>query len=263
MKQILFTLICILLSFMVRGQCSSSQERPAWADGYFHDEENSYIRVVSANGHDEKEARKNAAQQIIELRSMDTGQQIQITVNNDAVEIKGSDNLVVAARILDEYREYCGPGQYRVTLLVQVAKFPGTWVEWAKVTNEYPFSPRVFVPGMAQLHKGNTGKGVMFIIGEVAMIGGIVVSESLRTSYESKINSTHNAANRQNYIDNANTMQNLRNGFIAGALALYAWNVIDGIVAKGKKHVLISNAGLKISPYISPYANGLTVAIKF
>ncbi|MDR1056789.1 MAG: hypothetical protein LBL90_13480 [Prevotellaceae bacterium] len=127
----------------------------------------------------------------------------------------------------------------------------------------YSFSARVFVPGMAQLHKGNTTKGVLFIVGEVAMIGGVVAFEGLRSSYDSKINTTHNATDKQSYIDKVNNMQNLRNGFIAGAAALYVWNVIDGIVGKGKKHVMIGNANVQLLPYAAPDASGIMLAIKF
>ena len=81
--------------------------------------------------------------------------------------------------------------------------------------------------------------------------------------FTARIGTTHNAASKQTYIDNASTMQNLRNGFIAGALALYAWNVIDGIVAKGKKHVLIGDADLKFAPYATPYAGGCSLVINF
>ncbi len=127
-----------------------------------------------------------------------------------------------------------------------------------EMNGEYNFSFRVFVPGMAQLHKGSTGKGLFFIIGEVALIGGVVACEGLRASYDSKINSTHNMGNRQDYISKADNMQNLRNGFIAGAAALYIWNVIDGVVAKGKKHVGVDQR-MTFAPYIAPQA-GTTVS---
>ena len=129
---------------------------------------------------------------------------------------------------------------------------------------EYPLSellPRSFVPGMAQLHKGSTTKGVLFITGEVALIGGIVACEGLRASYQSKINTTHNVQDRQNYINHADNMQNLRNGFIAGAALLYAWNVIDGMVAKGKK---LGDANLRISPYAAPdLSGGISLTLNF
>jgi hypothetical protein len=57
-------------------------------------------------------------------------------------------------------------------------------------------------------------------------------------------------------------MNNMRNGFIAGAGALYLWNIIDGWVAKGKTHVLVAdNIDLNISPYISPSASGFSLTI--
>jgi hypothetical protein len=128
----------------------------------------------------------------------------------------------------------------------------------------YGFSPRVFVPGMAQLHKGSTTKGVLFIVGEVAAIGGIVVCEGLRASYKSKIKTTHSASEKQTYNNNASNMQNLRNVFIAGAAVVYGWNIVDGIVAKGKTHIQIGEANLKIAPYASPYlGGGITLALNF
>jgi hypothetical protein len=33
------------------------------------------------------------------------------------------------------------------------------------LTGSHPFTPRVFIPGMAQLHKGSKTKGVLFIVG--------------------------------------------------------------------------------------------------
>jgi hypothetical protein len=133
-----------------------------------------------------------------------------------------------------------------------------------KGTGEPRFSPRVFVPGMAQIHKGSTLKGTLFIAGEVAMIGGIVLAESLRASYNSKINTTHSAADKKTYINNAGNWQNIRNGFIAGAAAVYVWNVIDGIVAKGKKRVVVfGNTNLRIMPYATPEAGGVMFALNF
>ena len=36
-------------------------------------------------------------------------------------------------------------------------------------------------------------------------------------------------------MNSRDNCENIRNGFIVGAAALYVWNVIDGMVAKGKK----------------------------
>ncbi len=135
--------------------------------------------------------------------------------------------------------------------------------EPVSVTNKYPFSPRVFIPGMAQLYKGSTAKGIAFIVADVVTVGGVVVMESLRSSSKSKINTTKDVWDRQSYIDSANIQRNWRNAFIAGAVAIYAWNVVDGIVAKGKKHVEVGNVAMRFAPFATPEAAGLAMNIQF
>lgn len=264
MKRIIILFfICLLIPTLTKAQCTSSQERPSWTEGFFQERDNSYIEAVSAKGYTEEEARNKAANIAIDRRSLATGRRVNVQVQGNNVVVSGDDDLTVKSRIIDEYREFCDNGQYRVSLLVQTAKNPQSDFERVTISEQYPFSPRVFVPGMAQLHKGSTTKGAMFISGEVALIGAVVAFEGLRSSYESKIKTTHNAKSKQNYINKADNMQNLRNGFIAGAVALYAWNVIDGIVGKGKKHVTIGETNIRILPYATSDAGGISLAINF
>ncbi|MCL2040809.1 MAG: hypothetical protein FWG84_02050 [Bacteroidales bacterium] len=262
-------LMVLLLPRMMQGQCTpciSSQERPDWVNGYNCDLDNSTIRNFQASASTEDDARNKALNLVITGSDLGTGGRYKIDPNNSGLitVVSGNNELTVKARVRDEYCERCGAGNYTVHLLVQTAHNPTYDFEKVNVNDKYPFSPRVFVPGMAQLHKGSTTKGVLFIVGEVVFVGGIVACEGLRSSYESKINTTHDPTDRQNYIDNADLMQNLRNGFIAGAAALYVWNVIDGIAAKGKKHVMVvGNSHLCVAPYISPYSNGVMLSLKF
>lgn len=264
MKYLLTAMVCVLFPSLTMGQYASPKECPTWVKkSFFADRPNSYVEVVSATGYSEDNARGKAAQVIVQRRSLTSGQQTSISIVNGRIQVDGSDNLTVKARIIDEYSERMAPGEYRSHLLVQTAKNPELTFEPVSITDRYPFSARVFVPGMAQLHKGSTTKGVLFIVGEVAAIGGIVAFEGLRASNQSKINSTHNATDRQHYIDKADQMQNIRNGFIAGAVAIYAWNVIDGIVAKGKKHVVIGHAEMNFAPYASSESAGVAMSMKF
>jgi hypothetical protein len=256
MKQFLFILICALLPATAAGQCTSSQARPPWMNGFFQEENNSYIEVVSADGRDETDARNKAATIAIERRNLSTGQRVQVTVRNGVVEVNGSDELTVKSRILDEYREQCGYGQARVSLLMQTAKNPTFEFERVDVTDHYGVSPRVLVPGLAQLYKGSKTKGTLFIAGEAAFIGGIIATENLRANYIKKTGETHNAAHIKTYAEKADNMKNIRNICIGGAVALYVWNVIDGITATGKKRVLVlSNNNLQITPFAVPNLN--------
>lgn len=134
----------------------------------------------------------------------------------------------------------------------------------ASITGRYPFSGRVFIPGWAQLHKGSKGKGIFFIVAEAACVGGIVATESMRVSYESKYDSTHDVDKKRTYANKADNCSNLRNGFIAGAAAFYLWNVIDGIAARGKrKPFMLGDAQLKISPYVAPQTGGFALSLNF
>lgn len=264
MRYIISLFLCVLFPSLAMGQYASQKERPVWVEkSFFADKPNSYTEVVYATGYSEDDAREKAARTIVERRSLATGQRASIRVENGQIKVSGNDELTVKSRIIDEYRERMAPGEYRVSLLVQTAKNPELSFEPVTVTDRYPFSPRVFVPGMAQLHKGSTTKGVLFIVGEVAAIGGIVAFEGLRSSYESKINRTHNANDIQSYINKADNMRNIRNGFIAGAAAIYAWNIIDGIVAKGKKHVVIGKAEMNFTPYAALESTGVMLNVTF
>lgn len=134
----------------------------------------------------------------------------------------------------------------------------------AQLTGRYPFSARVFVPGMAQLHKGSTGKGLFFIISEAVCVGGIVGTECMRSSYNSKAKSTHDTKKIRDYLDKRDNCANIRNGCIAGAAVLYVWNVIDGIAAKGKKRgIVLGDAQLRMAPYVAPQVGGVAISINF
>lgn len=260
---IIIILASILFPSVAMGQYSSSTERPTWVNGFFTERSNSYVEVVSAVGYSEDNAREKAAQIIVERRSLATGQRRQINIRNGNIYVDGNDDLTVKSRIVDQYTERLGAGEYRVSLLVQTAKNPEYQYESVMVTDRYAFSPRVFIPGMAQIHKGQTTRGALFIVGEVAAVGGIVAFEGLRSSYESKINKTHNASERQDYINKTDNMCNIRNGFIAGAAAIYVWNVIDGIVSKGKKHVVVGGNNVAFVPYADPMSQGLLLSVTF
>ena len=265
MRHFVIVLLCGLLSPSVMMGQQSTNEQPDWVKGYFYDRQNSnsYIEVVSATDYIEEDALKKAEQLAKERRSSATGQRVIIGYQNRNTSIVGTDELTVKQRVIDTYSERLESGEYRVYLLVQTAKNPQLPIESAIVSNKYGFSPRVFVPGMAQIHKGQTTRGTLFIVGEVTAIGGIIAFEGLRSSYNSKIGKTHNTSERQNYINKVDNMSNIRNGFIAGAVAIYAWNIIDGIVAKGKKHVIVGNTNMAFTPYIDPTSQGLLLSVTF
>lgn len=210
MKNIFVSFLLILLpALSAWGQYVRSGEKPAWTEGFFQEEQNSYIEVVSAFGYDEESARNKAAEVAISRRNLATGAEMGVRVNGGNISVDGDGSLIVKSRIVDEYVEYLNGQGYRVYLLVQTAKNPTYDFEPVNVTDRYPFSMRAFVPGMAQIHKGNTGKGIAFISAEVVMLGGVVACECMRSYYDGKIGTTHNSDAIRAYVDNARLMSGL------------------------------------------------------
>jgi len=249
-----FSTLCILSLTVVSAQCG--KEKPYWTNSYYKELQNSYLETVIVVGNSQEEVREKAKNEIIKRRGLTVG--ARVSFSEDETKNRG---LTVASKVISEYWE-CN-GVYTAYFLFQTLKNPSKIYDQVEVTSDYSFSARAFIPGMAQIHKGHKAKGLMFICGEIALVGGIVAFEGLRSSYGSKINTTHNADSKQSYIDKSNNMQNLRNGFIAGAAALYIWNVIDGIVGKGRKHVVIGQTNVQFLPFAIPDAGGLSLAINF
>lgn len=260
------TLICVAMLMLpaTQIQALAADSKPAWVNGYFDDLTNSYITTAQGIGATRDQARQKALQQVDYDRSHATGFRANISVSPSGdVYVTGNDQLTVKARVIDEYSEPLPDGTYRVSILVQVANNPRLPYESVRVTDRYKFTPAVFVPGMAQLKKGSVAKGAMFIALEAVGIGSIILTECQRASYTSKINQTHNASIRQSYIDKADNWQTGRDIAIAATCAVYVWNVIDGIVAKGKKHVVADRTQFALAPYCTPQASGLALNITF
>lgn len=254
--------VLLVSAFLLVGTLPSFAERPSWLNNGLQDYSNSYIEVVTARGRTASEARDNAEKLIDKNRSHATGR--RVTVERDGnVFITENNTLTVKARIIDSYTERLSSREFQVSLLVQVAKNPTYTFESVAVTNKYNFSGRVFVPGMAQIHKGQTAKGALFITGEAAAIGGIIVCESMRQSYNSKVKNTNNASQVNFYMNRASNMTTARNCFIGAAGAIYIWNVIDGIVSKGKKHIVVKDAAMNITPYTDIISTGFALTLSF
>ncbi len=261
-RRLFIVLICILFCLSVSGQNANISNPPSWVNGYFKELPNSYIEVVSSSGYDLKSARESAMQEAISRRSLASGAQAKVSIVQGEVEVLSGHDVIVKARIIDEYILHQSTG-YKVWLLVQTTKNPSLEYEPVQVSNEYFFSAKVFIPGMMQFEKGSTLKGVMFLGGEIVCIGGIVVGNILATQNYNKGQATKDAKLRAQYTDLANTYSTVQYISLAGAVAVYAWNIIDGITAKGKKHVITGGAALAAVPYYTPAGVGVEVSLAY
>ncbi len=260
---IIVTLLGTLFPSVAAGQGAAFHEKPEWVNGYFKEMPNSYIEVVSASGYDLKEARAKAAGEAIHRRSLATGTEATVSISGDDVNVSSDHEIIVKARILDEYVHHSSRG-YTVFLLVQTAKNPGIQYEPVEVSEKYAFSGRIFLPGMAQIHKGSTVKGSLIISGECLFIAGIVGCQLMANDcYNKSLTAKYNADVRKAYVEKANSWLIARNISIAGAAAVYVWNLIDGIVADGKKHIVAGKTALSMAPYADSNSAGLAFNIVF
>lgn len=253
----------LAVALVVCATATAQSVEPKWKSQGLMDLTYSYVEVVSADASTVSDARDKAAQAIVQRRNLAVGAEMKVKVVDGKITSSGDQKMIVTARILDEYAEEVGYNNWRVYLLVQTLKHPQYSFENITVTDQYPFSARAFVPGMQQLYKGQKAKGIMFIAAEVACVGGIVVSEGLRTSNVNLINSTHNAQQRAQYTDKANMWQNVRNGFIAATAAVYVWNVVDALAAKGARYVKQGSAQFALAPYTNGETVGFAMNVKF
>lgn len=256
---ILLTTVCIFCALSFGHSCYAQTDkvldsRPVWVSLGHRSFDSTYLDVIMVPGKFEN------------LTSLEEeAQKIAIERRKGAM---GSDGIRVRANRIGT--PYYSEKEKAAYFLFQIGrKANGDSNKWEKIdiitSDSYPFNARVFVPGMAQIYKGNTGKGVAFIIGEALLIGGIATTEFMRRDYSIKINQTHNTKAREYYAHNANICSITRNACIGGAVALYVWNIIDGVVAKGRptEHVSVDGKLLVFSPYISSDATGIAMNLKF
>lgn len=258
---ILFMLLCPVAAWSQ--EYTTGADKPFWTKGYFREMANSYLEVVSAFDYDMKGARGKAAEEIIKRRSITTGTQAKVTVNGSNVNVTADHELIVKARIIDEYIHHTTDG-YTVYLLVQTAKNPTYSYEPVTFTTDYSSGARPLVPGMAQLYKGSKGKAAFIISAQALTVAGIILCENQRAVYHKK--AIEQPRFTKEYTSKADNWEMGRNISIGVAAGVYVYNLIDGFVAKGKRKIKVGRAGdggLSVMPYATTQSAGMSFAYQF
>lgn len=264
-RSIILLIMCVaLFPLSAVGQSYSREsDKPFWTKGYFKELGNSYLEVVSAFGYDIAEARGKAAKEVIARRSLATGSEANVTINNGNVSVQSEHEVIVKARIIEEYAHHT-TGGYTVYLLVQTAKNPTYPYEAVSFTNDYKAGARPLVPGMAQLYKGSKGKAATIIGAQALSVAGIILCANQSATYRNKVKEQPRFA--KEYHNKANNWETGRNISIGVAAGVYLWNLIDGFVAKGKKKIITgkpNGGGLSVMPYAAPSEAGMSFAYTF
>lgn len=225
--------------------------KPWWVKHRLHQTfSNSYLKVISnSSSLSEEEAAIKEFEDELARQGMNK--------QEAAVFLRGENNFDV----LDSYTE--GSTTY---WLVQYPKLNNLGADREQLV-PIRFSPWAFVPGAAQIHKGQVGKGVGILMAEVAFIGGIIGTQCVLPNLEYRITTTHNVSQKQYYADQAQLCRTVSYICIGGAVAVYLWNVIDGCVSKGHKYHVWNRRGpyrahLELAPSMLNPGN-LSMALRF
>lgn len=246
---------CImLLCFLPFGFHALADDRPPWMYGDMPKKQNQsyYFKVTHGQGASLLEARNNALAGLLGELAQSQG----VTVRGSSIlqsvsrEKNGvfdeqstfqssynieSNGFKARFEIVDEYAD-ADKGYW---ILFAVAHNPAR-VTFDKVefTTDYNTSAvwrSAIVPGWGQMYKRSTTKGVAMLSSEVAAVAGIFVCSNLSDSYYNKALAERNSGVREQYQDKSATYRNIRNGFIVAAGAIYAYNIVDAVSAKGAR----------------------------
>lgn len=185
-------------------------------------------------------------------------------------ESKGRTQRIVYKKV-DEYWEYISYSgtakEYRCFTLYAIACNANEAAVFDEVTFTRKYGAkglvRSIIPGCGQLYKGDKVKGLCIMTGEAVLIGGTIAFENMRKNYAKKMHRTQNVDHIRSYASKADNCRTFRDICIGGAAALYLYNLVDALVANGKKRTIVNKRHLSFEPMASPDYNGFSLCYHF
>lgn len=261
-RLILLLMWCVLSPAIAGAQQKSDHLRPRWLTSSLpHNLSPSYTFMdASGTGNTLEEARQHSFVNLSSKLEHERGIKVSSSVkvnSNTAREngrydrqsrqsfqmecIENGKEITMTTRIVDEYWErhanvYVCHVLYTITDNNSPA---GSYDDDIRLTTSYGAKGFFYslIPGAGQLYKGSKLKGSLILGGTAACAGMIVIAENLRSSYVKKMK--EKPQDMEFYNNKAGDWQNIRNGFIGAAAALYVYNLIDAAVAPGRRHVTV------------------------
>lgn len=259
---ILFFLLCVHCFVAVNAQQKSDRLRPRWLTTSLPISKSpSYIFIdASGIGNSLEEARQRAfinlstklehergikVNSSVKIKSQairENGKRTQQTHQSYQMECtENGKEINMTTRVVDEYWERDTQGYvcYVLYTVTDNNYTGGSYDDAITLTTSYGARGLFYslIPGVGQLYKGSKLKGGLIMGGSVACAGMIIVTENQRSSYIKKMQEKPN--HKEFYNDKAGNWENIRNGFIGAAAALYVYNLIDAAVAPGRRRVIV------------------------
>lgn len=288
MIRFLLGLIMVIIPFT--SISAGSGKKPQWAvkgESYLNNRYSNkpyYFDIIKTTGHDLREAKKNIMLELVEAigrKNHIKGKEKSTIINDEGgehetarIEYKGDINNdyktnIFYTKLVDDYWEY-NPSEdeeylycalYAISLQDQEPAFDNF-----SSTTSYGVAPVLMsiIPGVGQMYKGSTFKGICMLGGVAACSLGALFCENERSDYKNKIKEQPQFA--QTYNTKANNYETARNICIGAAAAIWLYNIIDAAVAKGARRIVVSpNYGsyLSIHPVATPNSAGVSLTYNF
>lgn len=200
-----------------------------------------------------------------ETSNGDINEHIEDNININ-VSLKGKKYRLQAVKI-DEYVAGDKYGEVELHTLFMVAVCDKPKFDRTYLTTSYGATPVAMsiIPGFGQWYKGSKGKGISIFAAEATAVAGVIVCDNQRASYIKKAKEQPKFA--KEYSSKADNWETGRNICIGVAAGIWVYNIIDAIVAKGAKRIIVKHSNgnrLSMSPYVNPESDaGVSFAYRF
>lgn len=269
---------------------AGSGKKPQWAakgesslnNRYSH--KPYYFDVIKATGHNLQEAKRNIMLELADaigkknhiegknkakIINDERGEEVSARIEYEGDVSNNYKTTIFYTKLVDDYWEYYPYEDekclyyalYAISLQDQEPAFDNF-----SSTTSYGAAP-VFmsiIPGVGQMYKGSTLKGICMLGGVAACGLGALFCENERSDYKNKIKEQPQFA--QTYNTKANNYETARNICLGAAAAIWLYNIIDAAVAKGARRIVVSpNYGsyLSIHPVATPNSAGVSLTYNF
>lgn len=284
MRRLLILFVVLMIPFVIQAQ-NKSGEKPQWIEKpHILDSKRSnssyYFLVVPNSGPNLQELQSTRVKalggyimnenKIEGVEEITTGNTQSKTVLSEIVYRDKATNQrktkVFYHKLVDEYWEWNGQKYLYWALFAVSENDSEPQFDNFSYSTSYGAAPVVMslIPGVGQMYKGSTFKGICLLGGVAALGLGALLCENTRADYKNKMIEQPEFA--QTYNTKANNYETARNILIGATAVLYIYNLIDAAVAKGARRIIVKPANgsyVSLHPVVTPNAAGLSLSYNF
>ena len=250
-------------------------QRPKWTYNPPKSGNITYRYIVeTGTGGTEMQAKNRAFLNILQTAANSLGVPFDSKIVNEAI-LNGSNMRIISMENNIPINKVCEyierfEYKYRVYILCQVAKSGNIVPIYDEFracdklgNNTSSLWHSALLPGLGQYEKKQIGKGIAILATEAIFVSSIFYTEKMRKDNMRKSVETTNLDIIKEYRKRADTWELRRNIAIGGAIAVYAFNLLDAALAKGQTKYAFIPDNLELLAYQEGNINQFGIQIKF